>query len=63
MSDAPRSSYSPRPDASPVGEVSALVTIYRRAIERYEEAKATEGSGGEDARKEDEHVSGKIILP
>ena len=55
MSDAPRISYSPRPDASPEGEVSALVSIYRRAIARYEEAKAAERSGGENDAKGAKH--------
>ncbi len=39
---------SSRPDAMPECELDALSRIYRKAIERYEEANAA----GEDAKKE-----------
>ena len=63
MSDAPRIAYRTVLGTTAEVELSALAVVYRRAMERYEEVKAAERSGGEDARKEDEHVSGKIILP
>jgi hypothetical protein len=36
----------------PERELDALSRIYRKAIERYEEAKAARTDGGEDAKKE-----------
>ncbi len=44
----PQGANRSRPDAIPEREVDALSRIYRKAIERYEEANAA----GEDAKKE-----------
>ena len=35
--NSPRITYTPHPDAMLEAELGALTTIYRRAIERYEE--------------------------
>ncbi len=42
MSEVPRT-YTPLPDATLERELNALVTIYRRAVERYEEANPAAG--------------------
>jgi hypothetical protein len=34
MSDAPRISYAPRPDATPEGELNALASVYRVRLGR-----------------------------
>jgi hypothetical protein len=48
----PRVMTSPNHGSSPEQVCGALATIYRRAIERYEETKVTDEDGGEDAKKE-----------
>ncbi len=55
MSDSRILYDAPRPDAATPAELDALAAIYRRAVERYEEADAKKkatGSGGPDARKD-----------
>jgi hypothetical protein len=46
----------PNPSSSPEQVCGVLATIYRRAIERYEEAKATneDGSEGREGRRKNE---------
>ena len=53
MSDAPqRLIYTPRPDATPESELSALAAVYRFCLfESNAGKKAAEGSGGKVARK------------
>ena len=53
------------PEGIPKREVDALAALYRRAIECYEEAKAAEGSGGEDAKEgsRNDHRATESISP
>jgi hypothetical protein len=56
---------TPRPDATPHGELDALSLIYARAIARFEEGHAKKEGGAEtapDARKEI-NGSGETIIP
>ena len=48
----PQVAHRSRPDAMPELELDALSRIYRKAIERYEEANATDEDGGEGREEE-----------
>lgn len=54
VSTVPRIVNSPNPDAKPETEIAMLASIYRTAVERYEEAKAVgETSGGQSQPEAD----------
>jgi hypothetical protein len=56
MSD-PRVFYSPREDATPVGELAALAAVYRYLLDRHEAKKAT----GADSVNEPECKQGNRV--
>jgi hypothetical protein len=62
-SSKPSIFYTPRQDTSSERELDALASIYKRAVDRYLEAQAAEGSDGQDAQKEEINVSDKKIIP
>jgi hypothetical protein len=45
MSDAPRLVYSPRPDATPEAERSALAAVYRFILDSHEKGRVTRPVG------------------
>ena len=48
--------YTPHPDATPEGELSALATVYSFVLRCYEEKKkAVCGDGPDDAKGSNEH--------
>jgi hypothetical protein len=51
VSNASRITYTPRPDATPESELSALATVYKFILNRYAQKKAADPSGGDDYRK------------
>ncbi len=44
----PPITYTPRPDVTPEGELTALAAVYRFVVERHEEKKAAGADGGEE---------------
>ena len=48
MSDAPRITYSTRPDATPETEVSALAAIYKLCLESHAKKEAAPESRPDD---------------
>jgi hypothetical protein len=56
---SPRITYAPRHDTASKGELDALVAIYRRAIERFEDTKkGAPESALDDVRKDqDAHTA------
>ena len=53
MSGAPqRLIYTPRPDATPESELSALAAVYKFLLDRHTGRDATDGSTQSHARKE-----------
>ena len=48
----PQVAHRSRPDAMPELELDALSRIYRKAIERYEEANAADEDGGKGREEE-----------
>ena len=63
MSDAPRITYSTRPDATPETEVSALAVIYKLCLESHAKKNAVDMSStnGDDA-KGSKHVRARDII-
>jgi len=58
VSNEPRVTYVPLPDATPERELNALAAVYRFILNRHMEKKAAGTSGGEvPARKEYTDVS------
>jgi hypothetical protein len=65
---SPRISDVPRPDDTSEAVSIALTLIYRRAIERYQDAirerEAARSGGPDDAKKEStKHVRARTIIP
>ena len=54
--------YTPRPDATPEGELNALANVYRFILDRHAKKEATR-PGAPDARKENLHDSGNTSIP
>jgi hypothetical protein len=54
--------YTPRPDATPEGELYALANVYRYIVACHAKNEATR-PGGPDARKENLHDSGNTSIP
>ena len=54
----PRFVYVPRQDATPEGELGALVAVYRYILQRYERTKITEklDGGDDEVTAEDERA-------
>jgi len=64
MSKVPRIALKPAPGTTLETGLYALVTIYGRAIERYEEVKAAGTSGGNDTEgRLDEFRADEAIIP
>ena len=64
MSNASRITYTPRTDATPESELSALAAVYKFLLNRHMEKKAAGISGGEEhARKESKDVSRNRTIP
>ena len=57
--------YKHLPGVTYEQELEVLAQIYARALESYRRRRqeAADGSGGDDARKEDQNVSGESIVP
>jgi hypothetical protein len=51
MSDAPRITYSSRPDATPETELSALAAIYKLCLENHVKKEAAPESRPDDGTK------------
>ena len=62
MSSIPRTSYSTHGDHRPECELDVLASIYRTALERYEE-NAARTSGGDYAEERSKNARRKAILP
>jgi hypothetical protein len=54
-----RITYTPRPDATSPRELDTLANVYRYVLDR---TNAAGGSGGEEARKEDQNASGNVSI-
>jgi hypothetical protein len=64
MSDAPHIIYTPRPDATPAGEIAALASAYSFLIEKHQERKkGGPATAPDDAEKESQHDRAKNIIP
>ena len=57
--NGPRITYNPLPDATRQSELSAIVAIYKFALEAHAKKKAAMPSGPENGVKEDQHVHTK----
>ena len=54
--------YTPRPDATPEGELTALAAVYRFILEAHARKKAAAPSGQDDG-KGDQHVPATVSIP
>ena len=61
--DSVRVTYQPRSDATPDGELTALVAVYRFVLEAHARKKAAAPSGQDDAKGDNDYVRAKTILP
>ena len=57
-----RLTYTPRPDATPEGELAALTAVYQFILVAHTRKKAAEASGGEDDGKGDQHVPATVSI-
>ena len=62
MSSA-RITYTPRPDATPEGELDALVGIYKFVLECHASKKAADPTGDPNEAKEDKDFDLRKSLP
>ena len=58
-----RLTYTPRAGATPEGERTALVAIYKFVLEAHARKKAAAPSGQDDAKGDNDYVRAKTILP
>jgi hypothetical protein len=61
--DNTRLTYTPLSDATPEGELDALVAVYAFVLEAYAKKKAAVPSGPENGVKEDLHVHTRGSVP
>jgi hypothetical protein len=61
--DNPRVTYTPRPDATPEGELTSLASVYRLVLDSAKKRGRLPDKGGpEDARK-DQDAGTKTRIP
>ena len=58
-----RLTYAPLPDATPEGELDALVAAYKFILECHESRKAADPTGDPNEAKEDKDLDPKRSLP
>jgi hypothetical protein len=63
MSDAPRIVYSPRPDATPEAEISALAAVYSYLINTHNSKKTDECAATSDDGDCSTQVRRKVRRP
>ncbi len=63
MSDAPRIAYTPRPDATPEGELNVLADVYRYILfESSARKEAAHPGGPDDAERRSNEIRDKEII-
>jgi hypothetical protein len=55
--------HTPRSDATPEAELTALAAVYAFILECHAKKRAAEGSGGDDNGKGEQHVPATVCMP
>jgi hypothetical protein len=60
---SPKVAYTPRPDAIPESELSALASVYRFILDCHAKKEATRPGGPDDAMKGSRNDRARTIIP